>query len=268
MFKKLATILAAAMLTMAAGNAFASFSDGDLIRVVYERTGGTVEVATDLGSLSTILATAGSTNYGAGTDAFTTQTGTAFSSSNYYVAYFAGANTSTTTGSMWLSGTDGEGVSRLAGNTANGNFNTLYGTYNGSATGTVHITANTTLVDNSGSGSYNLKSGNNGTFGSVLAVGTPNMDASLTTLAANAPVSENLYYSANYNQGSTGNGKAMTQINAADASGALQILTNSDGSTTIVNGATVSATPIPAAAYLLGSGLLGLFGIRRKNNKV
>jgi hypothetical protein len=28
-----------------------------------------------------------------------------------------------------------------------------------------------------------------------------------------------------------------------------------------------NATPIPAAAYLLGSGLLGMFGFRRKGNK-
>jgi hypothetical protein len=155
----------------------------------------------------------------------------------------------------------------LAGQTASGNFGALYGTYNGTAPGTVQITANTTLVDNTNANSYNLKSSNNGTFGGVLSGSTPNMDASLTTLAANAPISQNLYYSSNYNQGSTGSGKALTLINASDASGALQILTNSDGSTTIVNGASVSATPIPAAAYLLGSGLLGLFGIRRKNNK-
>jgi hypothetical protein len=39
-----------------------------------------------------------------------------------------------------------------------------------------------------------------------------------------------------------------------------QIITNNDGSTTVV-----TATPIPAAFYLMGSGLLGLVGLRRRN---
>lgn len=264
MSKKLATILAAAMLTLAAGNAFAAFTDGDLIRVVYETTAnGSVEVATDLGALSTILATAGSTTYGGGADAFTAETGTNFT--NYNVAYFASSRLggSSITGSMWLSGTGVDLLGRSKGSIANGNFTTLYGSYLGSAAGTVHETANTTLVANSNPGSYTLKSNGNGTFGGVLL--NPTMDASLASLAATAPVSENLQTIGNYNSGTTA-GVALTQINAADAS-ALQILTNADGSTTIVNGAPVSATPIPAAAYLLGSGLLGLFGIRRKNNK-
>ena len=38
------------------------------------------------------------------------------------------------------------------------------------------------------------------------------------------------------------------------------ITTNADGTTNI------SATPIPAAIYLMGSGLLGLVGIRRRKN--
>ncbi|KAF0219891.1 MAG: hypothetical protein FD174_1615 [Geobacteraceae bacterium] len=42
---------------------------------------------------------------------------------------------------------------------------------------------------------------------------------------------------------------------------------NNDGTTafqTLANEATVTPTPIPAAAWLLGSGLMGLVGIRRK----
>jgi hypothetical protein len=41
------------------------------------------------------------------------------------------------------------------------------------------------------------------------------------------------------------------------------IRTYADG-TTQLNPTSVAQTPVPAAVYLLGSGLLGLVGIRRK----
>jgi hypothetical protein len=44
----------------------------------------------------------------------------------------------------------------------------------------------------------------------------------------------------------------------------LNLTTNVDGSTTIKSAA-APAVPIPAAAWLLGSGLMGLVGLRRRN---
>ena len=44
----------------------------------------------------------------------------------------------------------------------------------------------------------------------------------------------------------------------------LDLTTNTDGTTTVNYVAPTAATPIPAAAWLLGSGLMGLFGMRRK----
>ena len=56
MKKKLIALLAGALLTTAmAGNALAAFADFDLIRVVYQRSGGTVEVGTWTGKLSDAL---------------------------------------------------------------------------------------------------------------------------------------------------------------------------------------------------------------------
>jgi len=46
----------------------------------------------------------------------------------------------------------------------------------------------------------------------------------------------------------------------------MVIRTMADGST-IINPEAAAPVPIPAAAYLLGSGLLGLVGIRRKARK-
>lgn len=51
---------------------------------------------------------------------------------------------------------------------------------------------------------------------------------------------------------------------------AFTIETNQDGTATVINNSaetTVTPTPIPAAVYLLGSGLMGLVGIRRKKQK-
>src|SRR6266516_3691618 len=85
MMKKLVTIIAAALLTMGlAANAMASFNDGDLIRVVYNH-GGSVEVATDLGSISSIQS-GGSLS----TSAFSlSQISGATTMGDLYVAYFA-----------------------------------------------------------------------------------------------------------------------------------------------------------------------------------
>ena len=51
---------------------------------------------------------------------------------------------------------------------------------------------------------------------------------------------------------------------------AFTIETNQDGTATVVNNSAQTAitpTPIPAAIYLLGSGLMGLVGLRRRKQK-
>src|SRR5689334_16027413 len=92
MFRKLATILAAAMLTLSASSAFASFADMELIRVYYERTTGTAEIATDLGSISSILAAPTTTVAGS--------FGTVTNYNNLYAVYFA---IDRTNNHMWVS---------------------------------------------------------------------------------------------------------------------------------------------------------------------
>jgi len=56
----------------------------------------------------------------------------------------------------------------------------------------------------------------------------------------------------------TGSGTLFTVSLLNDGSSTTQIMANE---------ATVTPTPIPAAAWLLGSGLMGLAGIRRRNGK-
>src|SRR6185369_16678479 len=79
--KKLAVLVAAALMTLSASSAFAAFGDMELIRVYYERTTGTVEVATDLGNIDNLLAAPSTTIAGA--------FGTVGTSANMYAAYFA-----------------------------------------------------------------------------------------------------------------------------------------------------------------------------------
>jgi hypothetical protein len=74
-------------------------------------------------------------------------------------------------------------------------------------------------------------------------------ELSLSNLASNN--TQALYYWSN----------GLTTVASEKIGQSLALITtNFDGSTTI----TALATPIPAAAWLLGSGLLGLAGIRRR----
>jgi|GEM_PF-1244407 len=252
MFKKLASILAAALLTLAAGNAFAAFSNGDLIRVVYNHN-GSVEAVTDLGSMSSLLS-GGSTS----TDTFSLSSITgATSASDLYVAYFAsnyvgagninqayiGAASAPTTGNRKYT-------------TYNGNVSNLDVYYNGIST-----TATTIVGPQTGVNAYANLLGqltNAGNLNGYITTG--NGEQNLATLLASGGKTTVYAFT---NQGGT-------SLITTGVATTLVLDTNFDAATgigsTSVSAATAN-TPIPAAAYLLGSGLLGLFGIRRRGNK-
>jgi len=65
---------------------------------------------------------------------------------------------------------------------------------------------------------------------------------------------------------STGNNPVLTNDQVNGYATVIDVNANGAAVTNNSNQVTVTATPIPAAAYLFGSGLMGLVGIRRKMN--
>lgn len=246
--KKIATSIAAAALMMGVStSAFAAFADMQLIRVVYERETGTTESLTDLGNLDTLLS-AGST----------TIAGSALSAnnaSNLYVAYFA-IKHSTTTPEFWVAGkttTTPIAVGRAGFNTTQANTTKVFSQYNAIAGGSA-VTGTVYTGQQSAANSYKSQlSASQGSFFNAINIATrSSIEANLSALLLGTAtsVTQNLYYFANANTSNS------VGVNIKQA----QIITNADGSTT------VTTTPIPAAIYLMGSGLLGLVGIRRRKN--
>jgi hypothetical protein len=250
MKKKMIVLLAAALLALGASNAMAYFEDYELIRVVYNASTGN-EMATDLGNINTLLgnaASSGASGYtvGGGANAFTG--GTALSApnnANLYTAYFAldyiaGSSTNT-----WFSST-----ANISPNNAGQYdpmksvaFQTFFLNYQTPGTQSVQT------MNGAGSNSYQENfDATPGNFAAYLDTLTG--EASLATLASGS-VSQNLFFWANGDV--NGNGVKV-----------LDILTNADGSTTLTAVPNTPEVPIPAAAWLLGSGLMGLVGIRRR----
>ncbi|HBA72266.1 MAG: hypothetical protein A2X82_01520 [Geobacteraceae bacterium GWC2_55_20] len=238
--KKLAVLVAAALMSLTASSAFAAFADLELIRVYYDRAGN--EVATDLGKVKDILA-APSTTFAGSFDGLSTG----------YAVYFAldrtagmsdlWATGSTTTAST-IVGTS-LGITSLKSGTTY-----MYSLYN--TQGGTNYTGPASALN-----SYTKKlSATQGWLAnSIASVSRLNTEASLSNLLSTGTgsVTQALYFWDN----------ALTSV-AAEKIGVsvATIITNADGSTTV--NSTV-ATPIPAAFYLMGSGLLGLVGMRRRN---
>lgn len=243
--KKLAVLVAAALMSLTASSAFAAFADLELIRINYDRAGN--EYATDLGNINTIL-TNGLTNAGTGTFAGAT-----------LVSYFA---LDRATNQLWVSGVNAATATFtpaiIGGSTGLTSIKSgttfMYNTYNSVATN--GGTSYAGLASNPNS--YKAKlSATQGWFGNTITAANSARtfsEISMATLATNN--TQSLWYFAD---GLTT--VAANKLGVAVAS----IVTNADGSTTISSNAPVTTTPIPAAFYLMGSGLMGLVGLRRRN---
>ena len=243
MKKKMIALLAGALMAMSASSAFAAFADLDLIRVYYERTTGTIEKATDLGNVKTLIATPSTTI--AGSWASITNP------NNLFVAYFAIDRTASGpgVGDLWVSGSMDTtkaplAVGTLGFNTAKSGANSMYTYYN--SLGTDTVTASQT-----NSNSYRNKlSASQGAISNAITIATRvNTEANLASLVNGTAtqVKQKLYFFENAN---TANSKGVA---------VAEITSNADGSSTI------TTTPIPPAFFLMGSGLLGMFGLRRKS---
>ncbi len=242
MKKKMIALLAGAMMFAAmSGNAFAYFGTGnsnnfDLVRVVYDST-GTVEVGTDLGNINTISGTSSASS------AFSlSQFGTGKTFANLNVAYFA---IDQTTGTLWTTSTSvPAGMTKtnvLNAITAGQSISSYYNQLGGS-TGTV-------VADQGNVNSfYSLFDKGGAATGSADAALNPaTNELNLSALASTGFADMELYKF-------TGTGRTGTLTTTA----AMVLRTNANGTTTI------NPVPIPPAFFLMGSGLLGMVGIRRR----
>jgi len=245
MFKrKLVALIAAALMTLSASSAFAAFADLELIRVYYDRNGS--EIATDLGLVSNFTAAGASANIDGSFGSLTTG----------YAVYFA-LDRTTGMNDVWASGSvdtpsviTGGGLGMTSLKNGSVNMYSLYNTQGG--------TDYTGLASNASSYKTKLSS-TQGQLGSTISVGSRlNTEADLTALiaAGTGSLTQALYFWDN----------ALTTV-AADKIGVqvASITTNFDGSTIITSSTPAAPTPIPPAFLLMGSGLLGMVGLRRKS---
>ncbi|MHC1743859.1 MAG: hypothetical protein AB9873_12615 [Syntrophobacteraceae bacterium] len=261
MKKFIASIAVGAMVLVGAGQALAAFStDLELIRVVYDRTSGK-EVATDLLTVSAGANSAGT---------WTTQTvgggelkielgdfGASTKWSDLNVAYFAINRSSD---DFW--GTSDNQIQNIQSGAKlaalESGVNNVLGVYRSADTDS----NGQAVVDSSLANTYWRTLNSNGTLVgrfvgiyTVTGLGEVNLgalaDSSFSDgqhALADASVTQYLQF---FNTPNT-NGSSGTL--------AAIIKTNSDGSTTIVN-----PVPVPPSVLLLGSGILGLLGIRRRS---
>jgi len=252
MKKKLLVFAAVFMLVLSfAGQAMADFAVGDLIEVVYQSGAGNPEVAIDLGNMTAL------TTPGAVTD-------TTFTTNEWSLSNFPGANYSNLNVAYFMYGGSGvfllsgpeSGQSILANNKAaqaGTQMSSVLGLYaslsGGSGMATTTISNGDsyyTLLDKAGVGV--------GSFAGLVSGGTAN-EANLAPLATTGYVDQYLYYY----PASASNIKNSAGIQIAD------IRTYANGSVEIIP---LVTTPLPAAFWLLGSGLVGLVGIRRRKTAV
>ncbi len=252
--KKICGLIVAALLfCFFTGQAMAdNFAQGDLIRVLYNTnysyglpTGGTYEYATDLGSLTSLINTKNNTVG----DNFTAYAGSGFG--NIQAAYYVFGTDYT----PYIAAPPSSGVPNATGSIGSliGAFTNQQNLYQGSLMSGSTITARV-LQSNGNNYTAQMNFGGPvwGTYGQYLdTVGAA--EARLTPLATGGYVDMSLYSFDIFN------------------GGLGMLVTNADGTTfdirTLANGYTEinpATVPIPPSMLLLGTGLLGLIGFRRK----
>jgi len=241
--KNLAALFAAAVMTLSTTSAFAAFAtDNELVRVVYSTgAGATTTVVNDLGSISSILATTGTVNVTGTAFSYSTLGSTAYAGNTYEVFFAKNNKVTGTTYDMWVAATYAptNGARHFA------IFNAMVTGFNNLYAGAGPVNTTGTIAD------YQGKFGTAGTLGGTFK--TPQ-----EYLLATVPVL-NLY---NFSATSLANYPAIVGTNANVD---FTILTNYDGSVSFQGAA--APTPIPPAFLLMGSGLLGMVGLRRTSNK-
>jgi len=245
MKKKIVTLLAGALLTTAlAGNAMAAFESLELTRIAY---GTTNEVATDLGSVTSLLAR-NNDILSSGTSNFVSMgAGATGAGSSVWATYYAADMNS---GALYFSAQKGLGSITMDTNNAPNavpNLDAGINAYYSNLTQTANADGTSSAVGTRGNyasffSTFEGSAPGFGSFGGAVNASTIKTDVSLAGAAV-----QGLYY---------WDGSSATATEVAT------IATNSDGSTTI----NPTSTPIPPAIFLMGSGLLGMVGLRRKKS--
>ncbi|MGO9687401.1 MAG: hypothetical protein ACLP2X_02470 [Syntrophobacteraceae bacterium] len=258
--KKLLVVLAAGLLVFGvAGQAKAAFSTGDLVRVMYDASTG-VEVATDMGSVSSLASSTNNTAFDVislstfGTTATWSQVNTAYfaiTTGSPLVDFIAG--TATPTAQLIVGG--GTGVNGTIGSILS-NYSSLSAIAGDPNSVSVATTAQNTYYNN-----LNAGGAKTATYNGNIVVGTMS-----NTEVNNAIGGTQLLYSFT---GPFPTGRGGTVSNGVLVAAAIPtgftIVTDVNG----VNGASEinpagSAAPIPPSILLMGSGLLGLIGVGRR----
>jgi hypothetical protein len=245
--KKLTVLFMVALFMLGiSAQAMAYFEDGDLIRVVYS-SAGTMETATDLGSIASLTTPSGlKVTYNANNFSIASL-GSGATAANSYVAYYSFL--AGTPANAWTSGPNGGQTAQFsvkdgyAG--AVHSVNGLYQTQTGAP-------AQVTVLMSDPNSYFNMLAGGGssaGQFAGFIPAG--NGEANLANLSSVGYVDQYIYY------------YKPTSARNADPTGlsVAMIRTYADGHT-VMN---PNAVPIPPSVLLLGSGLIGLIGIRRKN---
>jgi hypothetical protein len=261
-------ILIAALLVFgvaAPGHATSYFVSGDLIRVAYDASTGWEE-ATDLGSLSTLIAAGHFQNLGNGSNAVLLSDLGATSWSQVNVAYFSGNNgaapTVTNPASYAAVSSTSGGITNAwkAWSTFIGNVNGIENAYQVAAPGASKVI----LSDIAGLGVisyYNVMDG-----GSINVTQTATFDNWLgasQTGETNAGVGSSQVTNLFEWTGSSITGNYARQsysgLNVSQPGVLISRLYTVEGANGLY-----TVTPVPPSMLLLAPGLLGLFGLRRK----
>ena len=255
MRKKLAVLTIASVMFVfgAAGNASAYFEDLNLIRSIYTTT-GVVEIGSDLGLNASTL---NSNNVFGSSVALSSFDGALSSLVAGYWAHDMTNRDFYATG--FANDTDGLTMLGRKQVSADATYNYVQTLYAGSGLATTIINPKETA--DSYFKVFDVNGNNIGSMGSNLKNDSYEMTLSLAGLTTMGYVDQVLYFF-NYDN--------ISADKSGIEKGIIRTFLTSDGTTVDLNGpmiATVinpNAVPIPGSIMLLGSGLLGLFSIRRK----
>lgn len=257
----------------------AAFTQGDLIRVVYD-LGTTTEEATDLGSLSTILSTSGLQTLGSG--ALADQlgdfgAGQSWSAVNvaYFVYQTATTNTATNPGSyVAVSSTASSVYNYWNGwNGVSGNAVNILNYYSTAAAN--NNTGSTAVASTSGASSYYQLMDKAGSLSQQYAFGgwlaSNNNDTLSQTGETNAGTGSsqntNLFEWTGSSISGTYARNGYTGLNVSQLGtliASVQTVEGANGLYTTLTSDEAAPVPVPPSVFLMAPGLLGLLGLRKR----